>query len=529
MVARLGEIARERGLARVELPFARTAKNQPAELFLKSLGGAVEEREGGFVVRLPAEEAAALAYVPAEGAAELVADDAPKAPKGEGATRSPEALETIARELGTAAAIHARVAPAARKARPALAAPPLAPRDAREREVAAICEDALGVAPVGVRDDLFLELGADSFAAVRIAAGMREKLGLPVQVVTVQETRTVERLCEATAPRAQVTPSGPTKALHALRREGTKPALFLGRPATRSGGGLSYVALARAIDPDRPVYVFQNRPLLDGTAPYPSIEEMAREYREAIREVQPKGPYLLAGWCLGGKTAREMAHLLTRGGDRVSRLVLFDTPAPSSLRERAAFLAKREVTRAELRAFARFPRLQRVLPWIKIARSRSLLQRFGVLAYYEHDNDDLRLIAYAFPGLFDLGALAALPAAARWQRVYETLAAGEAGGAAPENVDAAAVRRGYHYFAWDHRLDAMYRPAFTYAGRVSMINVRGAPYPAAWRRYLAHDPEVVEIDAKGNKTAPDAHSAMMSEENVKLFGPVLARMLEETA
>src|ERR1043166_8067817 len=55
MIARLGEIALERGLARVEIPFIAGQRNRPAWMFLKSL------REPGpdSVFRFPAAEAAA--------------------------------------------------------------------------------------------------------------------------------------------------------------------------------------------------------------------------------------------------------------------------------------------------------------------------------------------------------------------------------------------------------------------------------------------------------------------------------------
>jgi FkbH-like protein len=529
MIATLGEIAVERGLSHVEAPLAFTAKNLPAQQFLRSVGERwLEAREGGFVVRFPAAEAAALAYAPDAGApppAEVADEGKPKKAAAPAFIGRNEALEAIARELGTASAILAQVAPrGARRPRPTLAAAPVAPRNEAERAIAAVCEDALGMAPIGVTDDLFLDLGADSFTAVRIAAALREKLGRAVQVVTVQEARTVERLAAGDA-RPAIT-AGRTPSIHALRREGTKRPLFLGRPATRSGGALSYVALARHVDPDRPIYVFQNRPLLDAADPYPSIEDMAAEYLAAMREVQPRGPYLLGGWCLGGKTAFEMANRLAARGDRVSRLVLLDTTAPGGLREQATFLARRELTRAELRAFARFPLLPRVVPWIKVARAQSMLRRFGVLAYYEHDSDDVALVQYAFPGRFDEASLRAMAPEAMWQHVYEALRAGEPGEGDGDGVDAAAVRRGYKYFAWDHRLDALYSPRWVYGGEVAMLTVRGGAKMAdGWKRLLAKPPEVREFDVKGTKAAPDPHSAMMAEENVALMAGELNRLL----
>lgn len=528
MLARLGEIALDRGLAYVEADLSFTAKNLPAQQFLRSVGDRfLTPREGGFSVRFPAAEAAALTYQPDAGAppAEAADEGKPKASAAAAFAGQAEVIATIAAEFGTAEAIAARVSPAVpRRARPKGAPAPVAPRDEAERAVAAIVAEVLNVAEVGVTDDLFLDLGADSLQAVAIAARAGAILGREVQVVTVQEARTVERL---TGARARVTAGLRSRSIHALRAEGSKRPLFLGRPATRSGGALSYVALARHLDPDRPIYVFQNRAMLDEAEPYRSIEDMASEYIAAMRSVQPEGPYLLAGWCLGGKTVFEMASRLAASGDEVSRLVLLDTAAPGGLRDQASFLARHELTRLQLRLLARFPRLAEVFPQIRVARARSQLRRFGVLAYYEPDRDDVALIQYAFPGRFDEAALRALPPPDRWQHVYDALRAGEPEAGEGDGQSALAVRRGYRYFAWDHRIDALYDPRRIYPGPVSMLTIRGgAAMAAGWRRLLASPAEVREFDVKGTAQTPDPHSAMMAEENVKLFAPDLDRILD---
>jgi len=47
----------------------------------------------------------------------------------------------------------------------------------------------------------------------------------------------------------------------------------------------------------------------------------------AIRSVQPKGPYHLLGWSLGGTIAHEMARQLENQGEQVKLLALMDTAA----------------------------------------------------------------------------------------------------------------------------------------------------------------------------------------------------------
>jgi thioesterase domain-containing protein len=48
--------------------------------------------------------------------------------------------------------------------------------------------------------------------------------------------------------------------------------------------------------------------------------------------VQPKGPYLLGGHCVGGVVAFEMAQQLTREGEEVRLLALLDTQRPTAVR-----------------------------------------------------------------------------------------------------------------------------------------------------------------------------------------------------
>ncbi len=57
---------------------------------------------------------------------------------------------------------------------------------------------------------------------------------------------------------------------------------------------------------------------------------MAEHYVEAMREVQPEGPYRLGGWSMGGVVAFEMARRLAEQNQRVERLVLIDSFAPAA-------------------------------------------------------------------------------------------------------------------------------------------------------------------------------------------------------
>ena len=53
--------------------------------------------------------------------------------------------------------------------------------------------------------------------------------------------------------------------------------------------------------------------------------EMARDYADQIRKVQPAGPYHLLGWSLGGNIAFAITEELERRGEQVGLLVILDS------------------------------------------------------------------------------------------------------------------------------------------------------------------------------------------------------------
>jgi thioesterase domain-containing protein len=55
------------------------------------------------------------------------------------------------------------------------------------------------------------------------------------------------------------------------------------------------------------------------------VESMAEQYITAIRQVQPEGPYQLAGWSFGGTVALEMAQQLQEMGEAIAFLGIIDT------------------------------------------------------------------------------------------------------------------------------------------------------------------------------------------------------------
>jgi thioesterase domain-containing protein len=87
-----------------------------------------------------------------------------------------------------------------------------------------------------------------------------------------------------------------------------------------------YVPLAGELAATYHVHGIEAAGAREGTSPARTLDAMVAAYVEAVRGVQPAGPYRLAGWSMGGIVAFEMARLLEELGEEVELLVLLDAP-----------------------------------------------------------------------------------------------------------------------------------------------------------------------------------------------------------
>jgi len=111
-----------------------------------------------------------------------------------------------------------------------------------------------------------------------------------------------------------------------LKPTGTTTPLFMVHPP--GGIVLCYRELALHLPESQPLWAIRSRGLHGQESMPSTLAEMATDYVQAMRTIQPKGPYVLGGWSLGGLVAYEMARQLLQSGDQVRRLVLLDTNIP---------------------------------------------------------------------------------------------------------------------------------------------------------------------------------------------------------
>ena len=202
--------------------------------------------------------------------------------------------------------------------------------------------EVLGLEQVG-RYDNFFELGGHSLLATQLVARIRDTFKVDLSLRRLFETPTLTAVADfidhiqtgneqvdlsvGNNSAANTSPS-PTPLqlpphLITLQPEGVRRPLFLVHPL--AGLVFPYYELALHLGPDQPVYGLQSIGIAGEASPLIQIEAMAEHYLAAIRQVQPEGPYQLAGWSFGGTLALEMAQQLQKGGQSVALLAIIDT------------------------------------------------------------------------------------------------------------------------------------------------------------------------------------------------------------
>jgi amino acid adenylation domain-containing protein/non-ribosomal peptide synthase protein (TIGR01720 family) len=201
-----------------------------------------------------------------------------------------------------------------------------APRPGMESRIASAFAHMLDLPSVQAEDDFFA-LGGHSLLAMRLAAELRTALERPVSVGQIMGAPSVARLAallsdEEAARDPANAGFGPL--LH-LRGGRGKP-LFCFHPA--SGFAWQYSGLSRYLPRHLPLVGLQSPRDGGVIAASLDLDAACETHLATLRSVQPKGPYHLIGYSLGGTLAQGVAARLQALGEEVAFLGLFDTYPP---------------------------------------------------------------------------------------------------------------------------------------------------------------------------------------------------------
>jgi thioesterase domain-containing protein/acyl carrier protein len=200
------------------------------------------------------------------------------------------------------------------------------PLSAAEVIVARAWAEELRLPQVGLDED-FIDLGSHSLQGVAVTARLEQIFGVTIPVRVLFEEPTVADLA-AWIERRRAELHGAWAPVRL--QDGSSRLTVFAVPGGRGATDQLYVLakLARDTDTGLTLYAFPDVPPLPEDTPAERwIATEAATLNRALRAVQPAGPYLLLGVCVGGIVAWEMARQLEDAGETV-RLFLVDTRNP---------------------------------------------------------------------------------------------------------------------------------------------------------------------------------------------------------
>jgi acetoacetyl-CoA synthetase len=203
-----------------------------------------------------------------------------------------------------------------------------------------IWERLLRRSSIGPNDDFF-DLGGDSSLALELFNEVAKISGQELPPVMIYQAPTIASLAavleQSTVPRLPP--------LVHMRTGASWPPVFIAHGL--GGSAIDFYQPVKLLETSHPVYGMQARGLDGFEEPFQRIEEMAQFFLDAIKALQPHGPYLLIGFSLGGLVALELANRLCEGGEEIGLLAMLDAyPHKSFLPlEQRALLATRHAGR----------------------------------------------------------------------------------------------------------------------------------------------------------------------------------------
>lgn len=195
-----------------------------------------------------------------------------------------------------------------------------------ENSLLDIWKELLGFESINIEDDFF-KLGGDSLVAIQILSKMQTVFGIVLRPQTLLECPTIPQLSsvirQKIAEKNKESEAETDSIIVKIRSGSEDKPLFFIHPI--GGQVFCYKPLADCLKYNGPIYGIQaaaeNKCLN-------TIEEIASFYIQAIRKIQPNGPYHFLGASFGGLVAYEMTRQLEEANERVNLLAMVDIICP---------------------------------------------------------------------------------------------------------------------------------------------------------------------------------------------------------
>ena len=167
--------------------------------------------------------------------------------------------------------------------------------------------------------DNFFELGGDSSLALQLFDEIALACGRDLPPVMIYQAPTIAALAAVLDQ-----PSIPrVPALVEIKAGSIEPPIFIAHGL--GGSVMDFYQLVKHIETSQAIYGMQAKGIDGKEEPFDRIDDMARYFLQALKQLQPRGPYYLIGFSLGGLVTLEMAQLLVADGESIGLLLMLDS------------------------------------------------------------------------------------------------------------------------------------------------------------------------------------------------------------
>ena len=201
-----------------------------------------------------------------------------------------------------------------------------------ERHMLRIWQQVLQVGDLDVESNFF-DLGGHSLLLGRMQAVMKDEFGVKLTAAEVFRHPTVGAMA-AWLEQAQ-SESKLAKDRDVYHAPEHNPYIIPiqplgeGRPIFVISQSMIFRTFAAELGVDQPVYAIQTLDQDTAAMISASFEKLVDFYVRQIRDVQPHGPYRVAGWCVSGWIAYGVARQLERQGEEIEMAMIIDAWAPA--------------------------------------------------------------------------------------------------------------------------------------------------------------------------------------------------------
>jgi amino acid adenylation domain-containing protein len=200
------------------------------------------------------------------------------------------------------------------------------PTNPVEEKLCRIWEEILKVERAGINDSFF-DLGGNSLTAVQLITKVRKDFNINIPLREVLGLSNIKEIAKY-----MIEQRNPGEYKHddnlILLKKGLTTDKHLFIVHAGSGEAEGYMGLCDKLGGGFNCWGIRADRLRNYTPENLTIEDIASKYIEKVKTIQPKGPYHIAGWCVGGTTAFEMVRQFEQSGEQVKFFALINSYAP---------------------------------------------------------------------------------------------------------------------------------------------------------------------------------------------------------